>query len=110
MNASLIVLVPVVLLGLVAALCFVGCGLHTHGLALLGPYQDGVRNDPDFVACWPLNDQSDLPVDNPAGTRAIDIGPNDFSPLNGWIQDVAVYNDALSVATITDHFNTGTGG
>jgi Concanavalin A-like lectin/glucanases superfamily len=78
MTASLIALTPLVLLGLVTALCFVGCGLHTHGLSLLGPYQDGIIADPNIVACWPLNDPSDLPTDNPAGTRAADISANNF--------------------------------
>jgi len=72
MSASLMVFIPLAVLGLVTALCFVGCGLHTGGIDLLGPYQDKVFYDPNIVACWPLNDQAELP-DNPDGTPAVDI-------------------------------------
>src|SRR5215831_7300266 len=67
MSASLIVMVPIVLLGLVTALCFVGCGLMTHGLGLgFGPYEDPISNNSNCVACWPLNDA-------PPSTTAVDI-------------------------------------
>jgi hypothetical protein len=58
MSASLIVLIPLVLLGLVGALCFVGCGFPTGGLAhTLGPYATAVNKSNGLVAFWPLNDQ-----------------------------------------------------
>jgi hypothetical protein len=75
MSASLIVLIPVVLLGLVMAVCFVGCVLHTHGQGLgLGPYQDTVKVNGNLIACWPLDDL-------PPSTTAVDIGPNGFSGM-----------------------------
>jgi hypothetical protein len=85
MSASLIVLIPVVLLGLVTAVCFVGCGLHTHGFGF-GPYEDPITNTGGIVSCWPLNDA-------PPSTTAVDIkngfngnytmGPNvPYDPMN----------------------------
>lgn len=64
MSASLIVMIPVGLFGLVTALCFVGCVLNTHGSGF-GPYEDPISNDADTVACWPLNET--------LGTTAFDI-------------------------------------
>lgn len=87
MSASLIILIPVVLLGLVTALCFVGCGLNTHGFgANFGPYQNAVFNYKNVIACWPLNDT----VQNlPTATNIVNaqfngtypgtpMGPNSF--------------------------------
>jgi hypothetical protein len=77
MSASLIALIPLVLFGLVTALCFVGCGLHTGGIPgppnPLGPFEgDTVLADPSVVALWPLND--------PIGSMtAKDVGPNNFT-------------------------------
>jgi hypothetical protein len=57
MSASLIVLIPLVLLGLVTALCFVGCA-QVIGLQpwQSRSYQSTVSGDPNMVALWPLND------------------------------------------------------
>lgn len=76
MSASLIVLIPLVLLGLVGALCFVGCILQTGGIHVppgpLGPYEgDTVLTESSVVALWPLNDAT-------GSTKAADIGPNKF--------------------------------
>jgi len=84
MSASLIVLIPLVLLGTVAALCFVGCALiynYDDYKEAPGPspYHTKVSGHPNLVACWPLDDTSDTPA-NPSGTLALDIGPN---KLNG---------------------------
>jgi hypothetical protein len=58
MSASLIMLIPLVLLGLVGVLCFVGCGFPTSGLAhTLGPYATAINKINGLVAFWPLNDQ-----------------------------------------------------
>jgi len=56
MSASLIVLIPVVLLGVVTALCFVGCGLNTHGNIPPGPYETAIPKTANLVAWWPLGD------------------------------------------------------
>jgi Concanavalin A-like lectin/glucanases superfamily len=64
MSASSIVLVPLVLLGLVTALCFVGCVLNRYGTGPIGPgpgpipstaYRTLVLGD-NPVAFWPLDD------------------------------------------------------
>jgi hypothetical protein len=87
MSASLIVLIPVVLLGLVAALCFVGCIFPVSGLPS-GPFQPGtyetaVIQTNGLVALWPLNDE-------PLGTTnivpsAADVAPKPAGvmPFNG---------------------------
>jgi hypothetical protein len=58
MSASLIVLVPLVLLGVVATLCFVGCVLPTTGLPStpFTTYRSTVRDTGSLVAFWPLDD------------------------------------------------------
>lgn len=86
MSASLIVMIPLVLLGLVTALCFVGCVFQTGGLDLLGVYQDTVANEATLVACWPLNDKAEIP-DNPDGATALDISKN---KLNGTYNGAAL--------------------
>jgi hypothetical protein len=61
MSASLIVLIPIVLLGVVTALCFVGCGLSTHGLPPdFTTYSDTtVLGNVNNVAYWRLNETAD---------------------------------------------------
>jgi hypothetical protein len=60
MSASLVVLLPVILLGIVGVLCFVGCGLATHGLGAFTKYSDTtVLANPEIVAYWPLSEIGD---------------------------------------------------
>jgi|HubBroStandDraft_6_1064221.scaffolds.fasta_scaffold101827_3 hypothetical protein len=61
MSASLIVLIPIVLLGVVTALCFVGCVLHTYGLppSFTGYSSTTVLGNVNDVAFWPLNETAD---------------------------------------------------
>jgi Concanavalin A-like lectin/glucanases superfamily len=75
MSASLIVLVPVILLGIVVAFCFVGCGFQpTQLLPIFSTYSDTtVLANPAVVAYWPLAETGD---NLPAADRA----PN---PVNG---------------------------
>jgi len=83
MSASLMVLIPLVLLGLVTASCFVGCAgvigidpwQDPETPPTPSPYQSAISGHPDIVAFWPLNDQTENP-DDPTGTAAVDIGPN----------------------------------
>jgi hypothetical protein len=67
MSTSLIVLIPVILLGIVGLLCFVGCILPVEGLA--SPFDEysekTVLKDLAIMAYWPLNDQH-TSADNPA--------------------------------------------
>ena len=76
MSASLVVLLPVVLLGIVTLLCFTGCGLDTSGTGSppFTKYSDTtVLANPAVVAYWPLSETGDnLP--------AVDSTPN---PDNG---------------------------
>jgi hypothetical protein len=75
MSASLVVLLPVILFGIVSLLCFVGCVLNTHGLApTFTQYSTTtVLGNPAVVAYWPLSEANDtLP--------AADLTPN---PDNG---------------------------
>lgn len=60
MSASLIVLIPLMLLGVVGALCFVGCVLNTHGYGPnLSAYESAVFNNKNLIALWPLNDTAE---------------------------------------------------
>jgi Concanavalin A-like lectin/glucanases superfamily len=79
MSASLVVLLPVILLGIVGVLCFVGCGLQTQGLGGFSQYSDTtVLADPAIVGYWPLSEDKDSV---PAADRT---GP---SPNNGQYMD-----------------------
>lgn len=70
MSALLFVFIPMVLLGLVATLCFVGCALiyDYSGYTELSSYQSTVTTDPNVVAFWPLNDAK-------GSMNAADIAP-----------------------------------
>jgi hypothetical protein len=75
MSASLAVLLPVILLGIVSLFCFVGCAFHTGGL---GPSftqysSTTVLGNPAVVAYWPLSETGD-------SLAAADLTPN---PDNG---------------------------
>jgi hypothetical protein len=63
MSASLIVLVPLALLGVVATLCFVGCVLPTTGLPStpFTTYRSRVFGNSNLVAFWPLDDAVNSP-------------------------------------------------
>jgi hypothetical protein len=70
MSASLMVLIPLVLLGIVTALCFVGCAQVLGLQPWQNPtYQSTVSADPNIVALWPLNDM-------PPSTTALSIPPS----------------------------------
>jgi hypothetical protein len=80
MSASLIVLLPIMLLGIVSVFCFVGCGLIYDYSGYTGAFTQYskliVLGDPTIVAAyWPLDEAA---VGNPP--RASDHGPN--SPPN----------------------------
>ena len=61
MSASLVVLLPVILLGAVTLLCFIGCGLDVTGtLVIFTKYSDTtVLANPAVVAYWPLSETGD---------------------------------------------------
>ena len=56
MTMSLVVLLPLILLGIVGTLCFVGCGLSTGGLET--PFtkytSTTILLNPAIIAYWPL--------------------------------------------------------
>jgi hypothetical protein len=80
MSASLAVLLPVILLGIVGVLCFVGCGLDETGTGAppFTKYSDTtVLANPAVVGYWPLSETGDsLP--------AVDRTPG---PNNGQYKD-----------------------
>jgi hypothetical protein len=63
MSASLIVLVPLVLLGVVTTLCFVGCVLPTTGLPStpFTTYRSTILDNGSLVSFWPLDDAVNSP-------------------------------------------------
>ena len=76
MSASLVVLIPVTLLGIVVTFCFVGCNFTpgSFPLSLFSTYSDTtVLADPAVVAYWPLGESAD-------SVPAVDRTPN---PVNG---------------------------
>jgi hypothetical protein len=112
MSASMIVLIPVVLLGVAGALCFVGCVLNTHGFGPnFGTYENFVFNYKNVIACWPLSDT----VQNlPTATNIINaqfngtypggpMGPNSFMIQQTGI----VFGDVNNGLTPCAFFNGG---
>jgi hypothetical protein len=89
MSASLIVLIPLVLVGLVAGLCFIGCVLPTSGLPggpyQPGPYQTAITQTGGIQALWPLND-SQLGTLLPITAADIAPKPSGVAPFNGTYQ------------------------
>lgn len=84
MTATLLVVVPVVLLLLIGSFCFVGCTLDTHGLGLgFVQYSDlDIVPNPDCVAYWPLSD-------SPFQSTALDVvGKAHGDPHNGTYKNV----------------------
>ena len=75
MSASLVVLLPILLLGIVSVFCFVGCALQTHGTGI--PFTQystlTVLGNKDLIAYWPLNDKIIGGVDP---VNAQDAAPN----------------------------------
>jgi hypothetical protein len=61
MSMSLAVLLPLILLGIVGMLCFVGCGLRTHGTSEPFFNYTGVTVllNPAIIAYWPLGEAND---------------------------------------------------
>jgi hypothetical protein len=63
MSTSLIVLIPVVMLGIVGMLCFVGCILDTSGLPATPFFEYSgktvLANTPGPIAYWPLRETAD---------------------------------------------------
>jgi hypothetical protein len=77
-------MIPVVLLGLVTALCFVGCVLNTHGFGQpgIGPYETGITNETSLVAFWPLNDPPSMDTSAPVAND-LAFHPPGVKPFNG---------------------------
>jgi len=85
MTATLLVVVPIVLLLLIGSFCFVGCTFDTHGLGLgFVQYSDlDIIPNSDCVAYWPLND-------SPFQNTALDVvGKAHGDPHNGTYKNVS---------------------
>jgi hypothetical protein len=85
MSATLFVLLPLGMIALVWSLCFVGC-YHNVELSDFYQYQETVKNTSGLVAFWPLDD--------PTGTIAVDLGPNQLNGTYTIGPDVPTYNSA----------------
>jgi hypothetical protein len=109
MSTSLIVLIPVILLGIVGLFCFVGCVLDTSGLPGGGeeppPFTEysGMTVLPtnSLMAYWPLNETKDTAaaVDRKSASNGKYIDPNTAPPMT--VYDWPQYNngpDVLSAA------------
>src|SRR4051794_40314885 len=62
MSMSLVFLLPLILLGVVGALCFVGCGFSTHGLQgspFTGYSGVSVLPTANIIGYWPLKEHND---------------------------------------------------
>ena len=61
MSMSLVVLLPLILLGIVGTLCFVGCAFNTQGLETPFTTYTGttILLNPAIMAYWPLGDLAD---------------------------------------------------
>jgi hypothetical protein len=93
MTASLLLFVPVALLAVVSAFCFVGCAFDSHGLGTVPPLPkpftkysgDDVLKDLSIVAAyWPLNESSATATKPVALALAVDVaGTMKGDPHNG---------------------------
>jgi Concanavalin A-like lectin/glucanases superfamily len=74
MSASLILFIPLALLGVVTGLCFVGCVFQTGGVpgADPGPYRDAVTSNSNLIAFWPLDDAPPTDPTDPSAPVARD--------------------------------------
>jgi hypothetical protein len=60
MSMSLVVLLPLILLGIVGTLCFVGCRFDTSGLLpAFTAYTNTIRADSNCIGYWPLKEATD---------------------------------------------------
>jgi hypothetical protein len=61
MSMSLVVLLPLILLGIVGALCFVGCRFDSSGIpgVPFTSYTNTMRMNSDCIAYWPLKEAAD---------------------------------------------------
>jgi hypothetical protein len=81
MSASSVVLIPIVLFGVVTALCFVGCVLNTHGSGLppsFSTYSEiTVLGNLNNIAYWPLWEKADTDpaIDRKGGNNGNYIDP-----------------------------------
>jgi hypothetical protein len=88
MTMSLVVLLPLILLGIVGTLCFVGCGLSTGGLET--PFttytSTTILLNPAIIAYWPLGELADTvpAAELISGNTGNYIDPATAPPLYLW--------------------------
>jgi hypothetical protein len=88
MSMSLVVLLPLILLGIVGTLCFVGCGLSTHGLSdPFSSYTNTTVGDGRCIGYWPLKEKMDTDpaIDLISGNNGSYIDQNTRPALYPWI-------------------------
>lgn len=104
MTMSLVVLLPVILLGIVGALCFVGCGLSTHGLLVpFSSYTNSTVGNMLCIGYWPLKekldtaDAVDLISQNNGKYKDMNTAP-ELYPWPGYTVSGGMGPDVLSAA------------
>ncbi len=107
MSISLVVLLPLIVLGIVGALCFVGCALDTGGIpgTPFTSYTNTMRANSDCIGYWPLKEAADtVPaselISNNTGNY-IDKNtamPNTVYPWPGYSVPNGANPDVLSAA------------
>ena len=103
MSVSLIVLIPLVLLGVVTALCFVGCKLPTSGLST--PYEQAILGNDFLVAYWPLDDIAGSTTAQDSSTNKFNGTYNGAKPGHtGFIPGDSVDNDVSTCASFDGGF------
>jgi hypothetical protein len=79
MSVSLVVLLPILLLGIVGVFCFVGCILQTHGLPFTEYSNLTVLGDPAIAAYWPLDEAKDTLAAHDAAPNSV---PGKYVDMN----------------------------
>jgi hypothetical protein len=86
MSVSLVVLLPILLLGIVSVFCFVGCVLQTHGIPFTQYSKLLVLGTQGIAAYWPLDETNDtLPAHdgapNPVPGKYVDPNTLGLAPV-----------------------------
>jgi hypothetical protein len=87
MTISLVVLLPLILLGIVGTLCFVGCRFDTHGLkGTFSSYTNTTVGNGLCIGYWPLKEKkdTDAAVDLISGNNGQYIDQNTTPSLYPW--------------------------
>jgi len=84
MSAFLVLWILIGTAAIVWSACFVGCHFSPHAVSDFYQYQGAITGTPGLVGYWPLDDT--------AGTVAVDLGPNHFDGAYTMGPDVLAYD------------------